>query len=386
MAAATATVTFSPSPPSFLNSHIPRGHRPASTTTIAFARRFRGVKPSPDRSRGKVDQVAHPDDGFGALEAELWRLRRLVELKIHRLGTEADAAYRDLRSAVREVSGDRVVLTFRRSSLRYLTGALLFLLACAIAARLLLGMVLRAWQRRGLRRGLWGEGGRAVVRRRDRSLGGKEVVVAVSSPPKEAARTSRVAEPAKEVWRGYSQAKLPDWWPNVGATVMEPGPEMEKWARMANRLVRAIIDSRVMGRDYRYDDAIQLRQLCKISGVKVCFDTENARDSFYRAAVNFVLDDCSRAAKDIGAAKLNGEDPRDFLAGLASNIGLDKFRAATLVCASVATRTRTCFLQCWALEIQGKRPEALDELVKICRIHYIFPPEDNSRWKWWLLD
>ncbi|KAL5655215.1 hypothetical protein ACJX0J_034534, partial [Zea mays] len=121
-----------------------------------------------------------------------------------------------------------------------------------------------------------------------------------------------------------------------------------------------------------------LRQLCKISGVKVCFDTENARDSFYRAAVNFVLDDCSRAAKDIGAAKLNGEDPRDFLAGLASNIGLDKFRAATLVCASVATRTRTCFLQCWALEIQGKRPEALDELVKICRIHYIFPPEDNS--------
>ncbi|AQK94092.1 hypothetical protein ZEAMMB73_Zm00001d010456 [Zea mays] len=264
MAAATATVTFSPSPPSFLNSHIPRGHRPASTTTIAFARRFRGVKPSPDRSRGKVDQVAHPDDGFGALEAELWRLRRLVELKIHRLGTEADAAYRDLRSAVREVSGDRVVLTFRRSSLRYLTGALLFLLACAIAARLLLGMVLRAWQRRGLRRGLWGEGGRAVVRRRDRSLGGKEVVVAVSSPPKEAARTSRVAEPAKEVWRGYSQAKLPDWWPNVGATVMEPGPEMEKWARMANRLVRAIIDSRVMGRDYRYDDAIQVA--CKFTG------------------------------------------------------------------------------------------------------------------------
>jgi hypothetical protein len=49
----------------------------------------------------------------------------------------------------------------------------------------------------------------------------------------------------------------------------------------------------------------------------------------------------------MGAAKLNGEDPREFLAGLASNIGLDKFRAATLVCASIATRTRTCFLQCW---------------------------------------
>ena len=241
MAAATATVTFSPSPPSFLNSQLRRIHRPASTTTIAFfARRFCGVKPSPNRSRGKSAPVAPPDHGFGALEAELWRLRRLVELQIHRFGTEADAAYRDLRSAVREVSGDRVVLTFRRSSLRYFAGALLFLLACAVAARVLLGIVLRAWWRRGLGRGFWGgvEGGRAVVRRRDRSLGGKEVVVAVSSSPMEAAQTSYLPEPAKEVWRRYSQAKLPDWWPKVGATVMESGPEMEKWARMANRLVR----------------------------------------------------------------------------------------------------------------------------------------------------
>ena len=89
-------------------------------------------------------------------------------------------------------------------------------------------------------RGLWGggEGGRAVVRRRDHSLGGKEVVVVVLSSPMEAARISRVLELAKEVWRRYSQAKLPDWCLKVGATVMKSGPEMEKWARMANRLVR----------------------------------------------------------------------------------------------------------------------------------------------------
>ena len=35
-----------------------------------------------------------------------------------------------------------------------------------------------------------------------------------------------------------------------------------------------------------------------------------------------------------------------------------------------------------ALEIQGKRPEALDELLKICRIHNMFPPEDNSVCIW----
>ncbi|KAG8085099.1 hypothetical protein GUJ93_ZPchr0010g10335 [Zizania palustris] len=84
------------------------------------------------------------------------------------------------------------------------------------------------------------------------------------------------------------------------------------------------------------------------------------------------------AAHEIGATQINGENPRFFLAGLAGNIGLDKFRAATLICSSVAARTRACFLQCWALEIQGKRSEALDELLKIYRIHNIFPPEENS--------
>ena len=39
---------------------------------------------------------------------------------------------------------------------------------------------------------------------------------------------------------------------------------------------------------------MQLRQLCKISGLNVSFDAENARDSFYRATTGFVLDDCSR--------------------------------------------------------------------------------------------
>jgi hypothetical protein len=49
----------------------------------------------------------------------------------------------------------------------------------------------------------------------------------------------------------------------------------------------------------------------------------------------------------MGVAQINGENPRNFLAGLAISIGLDKFRAATLICASVAARTRACLLQCW---------------------------------------
>ncbi|KAL5232409.1 hypothetical protein ABZP36_031185 [Zizania latifolia] len=378
LASSVDTATFSPSLPLLLRYRLPRSHR--TTTTVASgARRFRGIKHRNSRSRVKDASTppTTPDDGIGALEAELWRLQRRVELRLQRLAAEADEAYRDLSSAVRVVGGDRVILTFRRSSLRFAAAALLWSLALSAAAWALLGLALRAWQWLGLGRGWWGGvEAAAVVRRRDRSLGGKEVVVAVSSPV--AAPVSRVPEPVREVRRREPQARVPEWWPELGTEVVDQGPGMEKWASLVDRLVRAIIDNRIMGRDYKYDDAIQLRQLCKISGVKVSFDMENACDSFYRAAINFVLDDCSRAAHDIGATQINGENPRFFLAGLAGNIGLDKFRAATLICASVAARTRSCFLQCWALEIQGKRSEALDELLKIYRIHNIFPPEENS--------
>ncbi|PVH62713.1 hypothetical protein PAHAL_3G376100 [Panicum hallii] len=301
MAAATITAIFSPSLPSFHRSHHNCGHRAATTTMVAFSRRFRDVNPSHKRSGGKATLAPATDEGFGVLEMELWRLRRRVELRLHRLAVEADEAYRDLRYAARDVGGDRMVITFRRSSLRFAACTLLWSLAFAVAARALLGMVLRAWWWPGLGRGWWGGrgGGGAVVRRRDRSLGGKEVVVAVSSSPVSAALTSHVQEPARVVRRREPQAKVPDWWPEVGLKVMEPRPEMEKWTRLANRLVRAIIDNRITGRDYTYDDAIQLRKICKTCGIK-------------------------------------------------------------------------------ALEIQGKRPEALDGLLKICRIHNMFPPEENS--------
>lgn len=376
-AIAAATSTSFPSLPSLLQYHLPCSRR--TVTTLAFARRFRSINPSPFRSGSKAaapTPALAPEDDFGALEGELWRLRRRAELRFQRLAAEADEAYSDLRSCVRVVGGDRLVLTFRRSSLRFAAFALLWSLALSAAAWASLGLALRAWRQ------LWGRGwwdgpeGRAVVTKRDRSMGGKEVVVAVSSPV--LAPVSRVQEPARKVRRKEPQGRVPEWWPEIETELVELGQEAEKWAILANRLVRAIIDNRVAGKDYRYDDAVQLRQLCKISGVKVSFDTENARDSFYRATTGFVLDDCSRTAEDMGAAQINGENPRDFLAGLSVNIGLDKFRAATLVCASVAARTRACLLQCWALEIQGKRAEALDELVKICRIHRVFPPEENS--------
>jgi len=46
-------------------------------------------------------------------------------------------------------------------------------------------------------------------------------------------------------------------------------------------------------------------------------------------------------------AQIGGEDPRLFLAGLAYALGVIAPRAATIVCAAVAARTRLWFLQAW---------------------------------------
>lgn len=75
---------------------------------------------------------------------------------------------------------------------------------------------------------------------------------------------------------------------------------------------------------------------------------------------------------------INGEDSQQFLAGFAENIGLENVRAATIVSAAVAARTRSCLLQAWALEMQGKHVDALGELSKICLLLRIFPPEESS--------
>lgn len=45
--------------------------------------------------------------------------------------------------------------------------------------------------------------------------------------------------------------------------------------------------------------------------------------------------------------QIDGEDARGFIAGLADNIGLDKIRAARMVAAAVAARTRSWLLQAW---------------------------------------
>nr|CAD1837010.1 unnamed protein product [Ananas comosus var. bracteatus] len=282
--------------------------------------------PRPLRNRGRE---AEPPHGLDGAAAALGRLRRRSAAEIRRFIDEGAEAYRDLRSAVRVERGNRVVFSCRRSSLVFVSNLLLWSFAAVLAARVL------AWLGLGFR-SRWGFGDWAVVRR-DRSLGGGRLWWGrgIGGGMRRGGILGRASR----------REELPKWWPEK----VSSSPTItvgEEFQREANRLVRAIMDNRMSGKDFKYDDMIQLRQLCKVSGVKVSFGTENVRDSFYRTAVDFVLDACSRAVQPIDKIQINGEEPRIFISGLAHDIGLQNTRAATLIRAAVAARTRACFLQC----------------------------------------
>lgn len=70
---------------------------------------------------------------------------------------------------------------------------------------------------------------------------------------------------------------------------------------------------------------------------------------FWRIS-NLISFNCS--ISDISTSvHINGEDARDFIAGLAENIGLENTRAAKMVSAAVAAHTRSRILQAWVCSL-----------------------------------
>ncbi|XP_042467946.1 uncharacterized protein LOC122051073 isoform X2 [Zingiber officinale] len=374
--------------PVLLPCHSIRRLRTAPLLTISsslFGRRHRWST-EPKTSTGRnLDLTIDAEVIAARVLAAGTRFLRSSEASVRGFLSDGSDAFHDLQTSVRVDSArNRVVFSCRQSSIVFVANLLLWSFVAVLVARTVL------WLRYGFRSG-WRLIGSEVIRR-DRSLGGKEVVVGrrlrrgnrntksfrVSANPLSTVRGYELQTSDNEArtWT-MKQEKLPNWWPDpVPPPVISTSKQ--DYQREIDRLVRDIMDYRMSGKDYRYDDMIQLRELCKVSGVKVSFETANARDSFYRASVDFVLNCCSRAIIPSEKPQVGDEDARQFIAGLADNIGLTNSRAATLVSAAVAARTRSCFLQCWALEVQGKRSEALEELSKLCLIHLAFPPEENS--------
>ncbi|KAL3506704.1 hypothetical protein ACH5RR_032086 [Cinchona calisaya] len=312
--------------------------------------------------------------------------------KLNQLILAAEEAFEDLRTLV-TVDGTtkRVVFSCRRSTVQFLgfvlVSCVVIVAICRVLVKLLIGNSNR-----------FSDNNSGVIYKRDRSLGGKLVAVGKTDTDLNKNRhknrqrsendmlmlmfesENEMKKPFWERRKKRSPEKLPQWWP-VSGPGLGPGlpvENREEYQMMANRLIRAIMDKRIRGEDISMDDIIQLRRICRISGVRVSIETENARDSFYRASVDFVLKCCERIENQSAFVNIDGEDVRHFIAGLAENIGLQSSRAARMVSAAVAARTRSQFLQAWALQIQGNHSEAVAELLKICLIHRIFPPDESS--------
>lgn len=311
-----------------------------------------------------------------------------AELRLAHFFNSGKEALDDFRTLISVDSNNKIVVSCRRSSFVFLGKVLLWGCVALLGFRFLvkLGLGFR-------RRFSGGFSGEKVTMRRDRSLGGKEVVVSVGSdrnneriekkdndynPVSVDTATVREMKGYGAKSRGVRRVeKLPKWWP---LTVPPPAlpMEIEEAQRMANKLVGEIMEKRIGGRDITEEDIVHLRRICRTSGARVQIETANVRDSFYRASVGFILKLCSRADSQFTSVEIDGEDVRQFISGFANNIGLENIRAARIVSAAVAARTRSYFLQAWAFEMQGQHAEALSELSKICLLHQIFPPEESS--------
>ncbi|OIV91200.1 hypothetical protein TanjilG_30422 [Lupinus angustifolius] len=304
-----------------------------------------------------------------------------LRYNIRQFVSSAEDAYTDLQTLLTLDHSRRLVVSCRPSTLNFVATSTLFTFLSFTALRLIIDLGSRFWN--------WSRNASsysAPMVRRDRSLGGREVVVGTVAAKKPAANPLSPVERSLSLRRASKnkvvgvQKKLPKWWPHIiNGTVLDVD-DQEEYKREAYRVVRdkmmKIVADFKEGKRLNYDSMDAL--FCRTSGVQVSIDPANVRDSLYRASVSFVLNVCSRAPTYSTSIDIDGEDAQKFLAGFAENIGLENVRAATMVSAAVAARTRSCLLQAWALEMQGKHIDATVELSKICLFLRIFPPEESS--------
>ncbi|MCL7040131.1 hypothetical protein MKW94_014164 [Papaver nudicaule] len=150
-----------------------------------------------------------------------------TEIKINRFVSSGTEAIEDLKTLVTLDYDNRVIISCKRSSLDFFGNLLVWAFLIFIGLRVLLGL---------RRNGDFDFRG-GVLWKRDRSLGGKEVVVGKRNKKKKGYFKSPVnpLTPAKDtmrmknandgykapvIKRSYGEKKLPKWWPEVEAPSM----------------------------------------------------------------------------------------------------------------------------------------------------------------------
>ena len=178
---------------------------------------------------------------------------------------------------------------------------------------------------------------------------------------------------AREQKRRNADLVEPAWW-----SPPAPGycPSAEGRARDGARAALAKLNTkRVGGAAYDETDLADLRDACASARASVAdrVKPESARTGIYKAGVEFALD----AAKARSSTRAIGV-PATFLTGLADDVGVAPGRAARLVDAAVAARTRGELLQAGAQVRAGEEGAAMLTLDGIIGILGTFPPERGS--------
>ncbi|KAG0456334.1 hypothetical protein HPP92_024122 [Vanilla planifolia] len=191
-------------------------------------RRRRGRRPEPDKSFGKksssedrtVEFSIDFDDISVRTTANLERLFYSSKAKVHHFFSSGVEAFQDLKYSVRVERGNHIVFSCRRSSIEFIWNLFIWSVVVVLAFRMLLWL----WS---LRR-KWDIGGWWVIRR-DRSLGGREVVVGRREKLREPlwrdfksslnplSLEAGIGSPTKEALiikkKNDKDEKLPKWWP-----------------------------------------------------------------------------------------------------------------------------------------------------------------------------
>ncbi|MQL71164.1 hypothetical protein Taro_003448 [Colocasia esculenta] len=177
--------------------------------------------------------------------ADLRRLSLSTEVRLRRFISTAKEAYHDLRTSVRVERGRRVVFSCNRSSLLFVADMLLWSAVAVALFRVL------AWLVTGFGRS-WSFANWWIVRR-DRSLGGREVVVgrrtraegvewrssrALRSPLSPPRGVEMRTAGVTAMQRVSREEKLPEWWPAPVPASPVKALGKEELQREANRLVR----------------------------------------------------------------------------------------------------------------------------------------------------
>eukprot|EP00897_Mesotaenium_endlicherianum_P006306 jgi/Mesen1/5703/ME000288S04917 len=324
----------------------------------------------------------------------------------------------ELRAAVAVRPEGRLVLSVRHGTLHAAGRLLLWALAALLLGRQLVRLARRhgwGWEEHGASR-------RSVVRR-DRSLGGREVtidrtrsasasgslsgagasssrrpqVLSFRSSPtevnpldavevmrnekllKQAEREAGGAAAAKAAARAQQLVASCKWWPGFDAVPDNsgvPASYREDAKRQAQSKLNWMLDGRLEGQDFREDDIVELRNLCKRAGVAVALGTTNTRESLFRSAIKYALAACSR--KSALGPGMSAKNAPGVVGGLAGCIGMEAPRAITMVNAAVASQTRLDFLQALVLLKQGKEADADLVMMKLASILAVFTPALDS--------